>query len=272
MALKKKYATADAIPQELKALYRQEGNAFVLDLDGDGDSDDVGGDDVGRKLAEFRSNNRKLAAELKALQSEADTLRQRAAVLGDNDPEQVTLGLDLLAKLKNHEDEALIKAGRIDDVVARRFKAKDAEWQKRFEAETAKAAEIAAREAKAREMASGMVLEQRIRKAIAAKKVRVRSTAEDDLLARARRDWRVRESLDDLDPVDTAGVADPESWVDQMVGKAPHLFEGGDGGGTTRPAGPIVNGKRTVRRSELSDREYANILPDVDAGKVTVVP
>jgi len=275
MAIKKRYASATEIPPELKALYRQDGTGFVLDLDG-GDEDEPEADgDAGRKLAEFRTNNRKMAGELKALQAEAEMLRKRAGVLGDRDPGEVETALDLLGKLKNHEDEALIKAGRIDDVVARRGKAREAEWQKRLEAEATARKQDQEAASKARQIAADMLLERQLRSKLAEKKLRLRQSADEDLMLRARRDWKMPDDLEG-DPIpsrDDGSISDLGAWVDKMATEKAHWWEGGDGGGARggTGTGKMVDGVRVVKRSDLSDIEFGKMAGDISQGKVRVV-
>lgn len=264
MALKKTYAAQADIPEALRSLYRQNGTTWVLDLE-QGEDDDGGGGgnaELARKLAEFRANNRKLAGESKTLQEQLAAMQAKVAGLGDADPDQVQEALALFAKLKDHEDAQLIKQGRIDDVLTKRMKGREADWQKKV-AEAAKAAEDAKAEgSKYRERAAQILLDQRVRRALAEKKLRLRDSAEEDLLARARRDFRL-EDLDG-DPVpanDRFGSLG--EWAEKLPELAPHYFESATGGGTpSQKGGRIENGKRIVKRSEISDAEYANALVD----------
>ena len=264
MALKKQYAAQADIPEAVRGLYRQDGSRWVLDLDGDDDGDGGGGGDaeLARKLAEFRANNRKLAGESKAAQDRAAALEARLAGLGDADPDQIQEALALFAKLKDHEDAQLIKAGRIDDVLNKRVGKLKGDWEKKL-ADAQKAVDDAKGEAaKNRARASQILLEQRVRAALAAKKLALLPTAEEDFLARANREFR----LDDLDGEPTPS-SDRYSSLDEFVTKlpevAPHYFVPGGGGGTpSQKGGRMENGVRVVKRSEISDADYANVITD----------
>lgn len=272
MALKKKYAKADEIPQAHKDLYKQVGSEWLLDVDGDegGGDDNLNAGDLARKLKDFRSNNTKLAEELKAERTARQQMEKRLEILGKNDDERVTTALALLDKVTGQADEELIKAGRFDEVVARRMKARETDWQKKIEAEAAKLKAAGESEAKARSIAAGMVLDQHVRKEIAAKKLRLRGTAEDDLMNRARRDWRANDTLDGVAAVaQDAAYDNIGAWLDKQVSDAPHLWEGGEGGGAGGGGGSGGGGgNRTVKRSDISDKDYANVLAD---GKTKVV-
>lgn len=259
-AIKKRYEKLADIPEAMRSMYRQDGTAYVLDLD---EGDDDSGGDVHRKLAEFRANNRKLAEELRRAQEEKDALTRKASAVGDRDPDEVARALDLLGKLSGHEEAEMIRNGKIDDVLQRRMKTREAEWQKKLDAEKAKFEADSKEAAKARQMASAMLLDKRLRAAIAAKKVRPRQTAEDDLAMRLHRDWKL-ETLEG-DPV-SESYADMESWVDTLVSKAPHLFEDGTGGGTGGGKAPLPGG--VLKRSDISDKDYAEVL--AKGGKVVM--
>lgn len=264
MALKKQYANQTEIPEAVRSLYRQDGARWVLDLDGDDDGDEGGGGDaeLARKLAEFRANNRKLAGENKAAQEQLAALQSRLSGLGDADPDQIQQAMDLYAKLKDHEDAQLIKAGRIDDVLAKRMKGREADWQKKLADMEKAAADAKAEGSKYRDRAAQILLEQRVRRAVAEKKLGLLPTAEPDLMARVRGEFR----LEDLDG-DPVPASDRYGSLDEFVGKlpeiAPHYFVASGGGGT--PAGKggrMEGGVRVVKRSEISDADYATALTD----------
>ncbi|MFY9342215.1 MAG: hypothetical protein WAT39_06990 [Planctomycetota bacterium] len=271
MALKKRYAKLDEIPEAQRALYRKEGTTFVLDLEQDDAGDDGSGDDGGRKLDEFRKTNRKLAAELKAREERIATMEKRLGVIGDSDDATVSTALKLLSQVQNEADQDLINAGRFDDVVARRMKTREGEWSKKLEAEQAGRKKEQEALVKARDRAASMLLERHLREKITEKKLRLRPTAEEDLFLRAHRDFRMPEDLEG-DPMSaTEGGPDVGTWLDKLTTDRPHLWEGGAGGGTTSHGGKIENGVRVVKRSDIPDNEYANVLAEQAAGKVKVV-
>lgn len=277
MALKTKYANQGDIPEALRPLYTKQGSAWVLEVESD-DDDASGGApapdaDVDRKLREFRTTNLRLIAEAKAKDEQIAVLQKRTAAIGDAGDDDVSVALKLLSQVQNQADSELIKKGDFEQVVARRMKGRETDWQKKIEAAQAAAAEAAAREAKTRTVASDVLLDQRWRRAQAAKKLRVKPTAEDDVAMRFRRDWKSGDDLtgEVVPGHDKVDASDPEAWFDSLVSKAPHLFEGGEGGGTNKGGGQSGGGKRTFKRSDLSDKEYAGMMKDISDGKVTVV-
>lgn len=268
MALKKRYASLDEVPEALRSSYRKEGGAYVLDLADDGDDEP---DDSKRRVDEFRATNRKLMAEAKAKDELIESLKKRTGAMGDHGDEEVSTALKLLAAVQNEADADLIKAGKFDDVVARRMKARESDWAKKLEAEQTARKKDAEAASKARERASGMLLERALRAKIAEKKLRLRPTAEEDLLLRATRDFRIPDDLEG-DPVAVAeGGPDVGAWLDKLAVERPHLWEGGEGGGTKGGAKGAVGGVRVVRRSDLSDLEYGKLAPEIAAGTVRVV-
>lgn len=275
-ALKKQYLSQTDIPEALRPLYRQDGARWVLDLDADDGDGDGGGDsgDTARKLAEFRENNRKMARQLEELRAREAELTKRAAAFGDADVDQVQEALALLGKLKDHDDASLIKAGRIDEVIQKRMRAKEQDWTKQLEAERTKAQEIAKREQAIRERAAKMTLEQKLRRAIAEKKLRLLPSAEEDLLLRASRDFRFGDDLD-ADPEPTNDrFSSLSEYIEKLPEIAPHYFDGGGGGGAGSggsKGGRMQGGVKVLKRSEIPPGEYANALADQAAGKVKVV-
>lgn len=279
MALKKTYASQSDIPEALRSLYRQDGNRWGLDLDADdGDQDgDGGGDnaDANRRLAEFRENNRKMARELESLRQREAELSKRVSAYGDTEPDQIQEVLQLLGKLKDHDDAALIKAGRIDEVIAKRVKTKETEWGKQLEAERKQREEAAKRAAALHERAGAMQLQQSLRKKIAEKKYRLLPSAEVDLLLRAGRTFRFGDDLD-AEPESLSGdYASLDEFVTKLPEVAPHWFDGGAGGSAGGGAGAGGNkggrgGIQTVKRSEIPHDKLADVLVDAAAGKIKI--
>jgi hypothetical protein len=142
MALKAAVTKAeyDALPEAVRALYKEQGGKFTLEVDGM--SPDSVVDDVNSKLAEFRDNNRKLfgvlkefgidditkapdvVTEFKTLRTEKDKFAARGARTPD----------DLSAAI----NEAVAKAAgplqdRIGKIEAERDQARSALDSKNFE-------------------------------------------------------------------------------------------------------------------------------------------
>lgn len=265
MALKKRYEKDSDIPEAMRSLYRKDGSGYVLDID---DGDDAG--DTKSRIDEFRANNRKLMAELKASQEQIAALQKRAGLVGDRDEEEITTALTLLEKVNEQADRELWKAGKLDDVVARRSKQREAEFTKR-EQELQRKLEAEAQErAKARQIAADMLMERTIRTKLAEKKLRLRSSAEEDLMLRAKRDFRLEDLEGDPVPA-TEGGPDVAAWLDKMATDKAHWWEGGDGGGAKGNGGRVENGVRVVRRADLSEIEFGKLAKDIKAGTVRVV-
>lgn len=237
---------------------------------------DDGPPDLKKKVDEFRSSNRELRSLNRKLEERIAAMEAEQAKMGDlrdKDPNQLKSALDLLSRVEDQAEAELIQAGRFDEVIARRLKPREEQYQRELQAREKKLEAISANEKKAMSLASRMLLERQLRQAISGKKLRPHSTAEEDLMARFQRDWKMPEDLEGNPvPAHPNNIAESvEAWIDQQVEKAPHLWEGGTGGGA-KGAGKLgADGVRTVRRSEISDRDYGKLAKEIAEGKVRVI-
>ena len=246
---------------------------------GDGSNTGGDGDGLKQKLDTFRESNRELMRKQGALEQTVAQLQeqlkardQKLSTIGDNDPDTVKSALQLLGTVQDQAESELIKAGRFDEVVSRRMKPYETKWQSELKDRDEKLKSAAEREQKAMSVASNMLLERQLRQAVASKKLRMHPSAEDDLMMRARNDWKVPNDLEgDLEPANPNNISeDLDAWIESQVEKAPHLWEGGSGGGA-KPGKVGSDGQRVVKRSELTDREYGRLSADIASGKVRVV-
>lgn len=226
MAIKRAYKEQKDIPAALASLYVEKNGEWVLELEGGG-----GGNDNAdaAKLAEFRSTNIALKQELEALRAKYEGV----------DPEEMR---KLAAEKKRLEEEAQIKAGEIDKVIAARVTAVKGELEKQLTVATAERDTLMAR-------LSTIQIDQAV--VTEAGKRGLRATAGPDIMARARSVFRLVngapvafESDGKTGRVGKDGVTPltVSEWIEGQVSEAPHLFEGNAGGGAA--GGGTGNGAR----------------------------
>ena len=226
MALKQKYASKQEIPAEHQSLYVEHGNEWLLDTEPD------------KRLEEFRATNVAL------LKANAEFKKRFEGI----DPDAVRAMAEEQAKLK---EEAQIKAGEVDKVIAARERAAVAAFQEKEHKPVVD--KLAQREAQL----TAITIDQA---ALAeATKRGLRSTALPDLMARARNTFKlvgnVPQAFDGetlllgKDGVSPMTLAE---WVDGLASSAPHLFEANAGGGAVG-YGPGGAGNRSVSNNPWSE-------------------
>ncbi len=253
MALAQTVDTLDKLPESQRGWYAEADGKFVLDLN------KVEIDDT--------------SALKKALSTEREAVKQAkaAAKLAVDEAMKAFEGIDpvktraLLAKFDNEEEAALIAAGKVDDVIARRMAKRDAELQRQLE--TAKG-ETEAAKGTANKFRD-RVLDNHIRAAAA--KAGIHAFAVEDALLRARSLFTLDDKGDAIQvgpdgaPVlgkDGKTAFTPAEWLETMKETAPHWFPvAGSGGGAGGSGGAGAGGK-TIRR------EAFDALPPAERAKV----
>ena len=220
----------------------------------------------------------KLKSSLEAARAEARTAKakQDQAVA---DALKLYEGIDpvktreLLNKFQDTEEAALIAAGKMDEVIARRTEKNRAESDKQIKAAQDEAAQHRERAAKF----ESRVLDDRVREA--AVKAGLHAGAIDDALLNARIIFTLNEAGEavQIDPADKSVKLgkdaktpfSPGEWLEEMREKKPHWFpsnaSGGGSGGSGKPGGA-----NTITRAAfdaLSHGERSKFI----AGKGTVV-
>lgn len=241
MAIKSRYKTEAEVPVELKTSYIKKQviengtpvDMWVLDVDGDMVPRD--------RFEEFRANNIDLKKQL-------DTLTEQFKGI---EPAKVR---ELLKTQEDLEADKLVKAGKVDELVARRVTQAKADFDAKT---TAAAAQIALMAAQLSEVQinQGVLL--------AGTKRGVRATATMDLINRARsvfslnqdgkvialdRDGKsIRYGSDGVTPLSV------EEWVNLQVTEAPHLFESNQGSGAS---GNGSGGAGTVTKNPFAKETW----------------
>jgi hypothetical protein len=184
------------------------------------------------------------------------------------EPDTLKAAMTALSRTQNEEEQALIRAGRFDEVVTRRTQAiqasqakQTADWQKKLDQSEKDRAETRNRHAR-------LAILGEIQSKIAAKKLDIRPEALPDLEARALRHFRVGDdfSLEGLivDP-NTNKAPTADEWVDGLTSVAPHWFRGGEGGGTRDGKGG--GGGTVVLDQNISGEDFTKHAAAIAAGK-----
>lgn len=244
-----------ALPKDMQALYVVDGDTFVLE--------GVDDTEYATKLGEFRTNNRKLMDERKALES-------AAAKFKGVDLEKYQKAMEALGKIDEQEDAELLKAGKMDEVVKKRVATLQSEHAQQLKILQDNLTTKSAAEEKYRKQLAGLLIETSVMKALPGSP---RKSAVADIMSRAREVWQV----DEEGKLKAEGVfndkAQPvtmEEWGKKLLVDAPHLFEpssgGGSGGGqkhNTTGGKYQVNGRDPVAVGKAA--------ADIASGKATVV-
>jgi hypothetical protein len=257
MAVKTKYASQTDIPEALRPLYKPVGSEWVLDTEGD-EAPPAPPVDKGR-VEQFRQRNIELQKQLAEATAALEAAKE---AYGGTDPEAVKT---ILAKVNDQNEQELIRAGRLDELVARRTQSMQGNYQKQLEAAAKKAAEAEKAAQTTRDRFASTYLAEQTRKAIEAKKLRIVPSALDDILRRGRETFKLADDLQTFEPAsqDYGPDGKPptiDTWIDALTQQAPHFFEGGGGGGTTPNKIGGGGGVRVLKRSEIPDDKYAEVL------------
>ena len=256
MALKKKVADIAQIPEAQRGLYKQVGNEWVLDLEG-GDAPD----DAKAKLQEMRANNIELMKKLEGLQL-------RVGEFEGLDPSQLRAALEKLGQSQSAEEQAALKAGRLDEVVNSRVGTVKSEYEKKLAAERKRSDELAAKQS---DMAGRLARLNGSRQLVGIldeAKLKPRSGALTDLEARYFQAFQPGPDGNTVPTVRPDGSPwTIKEWVDAQVSQASYLFEAGAGGGA--PAGTAGGGVRKLVNPSAA--EFSKHAKDIADGKVMVV-
>ena len=231
----------DAIPEGQRAWYIEKDGKFNLDP-----SKVEIEDTAGLKSA--------LQKERDAVKAESKARKDLETRFKDIDPDEVR---KMMEKLGGDEESQLIKAGKIDEVIAKRTEKQRAAQKK--ELDTAAALVKAANDRT--DKFSGRVLDNHIR--AAATKAGIHSHAVEDALFRARSMFSLNEDGNPIQlgtdgaPVlgkDGKTPFSPAEWLESMKETAPHWFPAnGSGGGASGDRG-AKGGANAIKRSVFDEK------------------
>lgn len=203
MGLKYKIAALTEVAEAVRGLYKQEGNEFVLDVDGVVDK---------TRIDEFRNNNIQLQQQLDKLK--------------DVDPVKYRELMDLDRKVR---EKQLIEAGKVEEVVNLRVENMRTEL-------TGQLTEKSTALDKANAQLAVLMIDRQVQ--AESVKLGILPTAMDDILLRARAVY----SMENGQPVpkidgkvlygkDGSTPMPMNEWVLSLKKSAPHLFAGSSGSG-----------------------------------------
>ena len=229
-----------ALPESQRGWYVPDGTSFKLDLE----KVEVE-DTAGLKTALEKERNTNKQSKVLRDQALADALKPYEGI----DPVRTKA---LLSKFDNEEEAALIAAGKVDEVIAKRMAKRDAELQKQVDAakQQAETATGVAKKFQTR------VLDNHIRAAAA--KAGLHPVAVDDALLRARALFTLNDDGDAVQlgadgmPVlgkDGKSPFNPVEWLESMKESAPHWFPAGSSGGGAGGSGGSGAGGKTITRA-----------------------
>lgn len=215
---------------------------------GEGGGNGGGEGDVAAQLAKAKSTINEMRANNVALQKQIDALTVRVGALGDVDPDEFKGLLDLARKAQDSEEAALLKAGKFDDVFARRTETlrKQNEKQTKTLAEQLAAAQATA--GRYRDIVHAHTFTSDATATAAELKIKINPSALPDLLGRGRSVFAMAED-GTLKPASQDQDLTMKSWLLSLVDSAPHLFESAKGGGATGSGGG-GGGKRVIDGSD----------------------
>lgn len=244
------------LAKEVQALYVEKDGKYHLDVEG--------GIDDKAELKSALDKERKAAREAERL------LKEFQKKFEGIDADEVK---KLLEKLGGDEEAMLIKAGKIDEVIARRTEKLVKAHEKALKDATDKTIAEKARADKF----SQRVLDNHIR--AAATKAGLHANAVEDALFRARTMFSLNEEgeavqLDKDGHVvsgkDGRSPYSPTEWLEGMKETAPHWFPaGGTGGGA--PGGKGGAAGKTMKRADFEALDPVAKHKAVMVDKVTVV-
>lgn len=210
MALKYRIKKLEDVPEAVRALYKADGDEFVLDAEGVVPKE---------RLDEFRDNNISLQRQLEKLK-DIDPVKYR----------------ELVNLQREVEEGQLLKAGKIEEVVNSRVTAMKASLE--GERDT-----FRSRAESAESQLSVLLIDSAVRNE--ALKLGVVNTALDDVVLRARTIYKMKDGA--AVPHDNKGEVifgkdgktpmPMSDWLTSLKKNAPHLFansQGGGAGGGTR--------------------------------------
>lgn len=234
MALKAVLKSLDGLEDPIKALYKKEGDEYRLDVEGMVPK---------ATLDEFRETNISLKKENDGLK---DKLKQFDGV-------DLAKWKELQATEQKLKDGELIKAGKIDELITSRLDPIKKEFQSKLDAAQKEKEQLASQ-------LETLQIDDQLTKLATTKGLR--PTAIEDMLARGRRVFRIKDgkvvALDKDGAQLLTKSGDPlnmQAWVDSLATEAPHLFQSSTGGGAQN------NGNKGAGAKTMTRAEFEKLAP-----------
>jgi len=269
MALKLIIKSLEEVSEALRSEYIKDGDSYVLD------TDDT---ELKAKIAEFRNENITLRQKNELLgesEKELTELREKYEQYKDLDPVKAR---EAVEKMNAIEENQLIDAGKLDEVVEQRISRRVERMQSDYDGKIT-ALQSALDKAQGNEKTyrgklEEVVIDNALQTALTNAGA-IRQGAMTDALSRGRNTWKldtdgnpipmngseVIYGKDGKQPIST------EEWAQSLVVDAPWLFEGSTGGG----AGGNTNSNLESGKISLTDQDSLNAnIEAIAKGEVTV--
>jgi len=230
--------------------------------DGDGGGDGEAGKGEGdvaalrTKVGEFRNENVKLRGAI-------ETLEARLKPLEGLTPELIEALTKSAGTAKDEKEAKLLAAGKFDELLELRTAQIREEAKKALDERDGKLG-------KYQSQLGDTLRADTLRKAIDAKKLRLKPGAFGDVDRRAAAVFKPNDDLTELRPISDSSVdgLTVDKFLDDLVEKAGFLFEGGGGGGADGKDGGTLT---TIRRSELNNENFSKHADAIASGKLRVI-
>lgn len=238
MALAKVVAKLEDVVEAHRSLYVADGDKFKLDLDGD--------EDNGALRVELATAKREAAERRMAIKA----IEEKYAGI---DPVKTR---EMLAKLDQDGEQALIAAGKIDEVIQKRSEKLRADLQRQIDEAHDKTKSAEERVSKY----SQRVLDDRIRDAVIGK-VHVHAIKSGDVLRAAREIFTLDENGNAVQLGEDGRAVlgkdgktpfSPAEWIESMTEVAPHWFPSDSSGGGAGGSKGAGSGGKTMKRSAFN--------------------
>jgi hypothetical protein len=222
MKLKRKVKNLDEVPENLRSLYVQSGDEYVLEVEDDESAS------LKTKVSEFRDNNIKLNNEINDLKAKLEKYK-------NIDPSKAE---DALARLQEIEDKKLIEEGKIDELLEQRITSMKSSYEGQIQSLQEKITNMDGSLGKYRNLYSNGLTSNVIQEAISEVAV-PRKGAMKDILRRASEVFTLNDE-DKLVPMADGKVIygkdgndplSPTEWIANLYTEAPYFFEPNSGGG-----------------------------------------
>lgn len=260
--LKKKIATVDDLPENLRALVdelytKQADGSYALDADVEDPTD------LKKKNSEFRNNNILLKQQLSELQGK----------YGDLNDEELASLKALKSELENNETMQMIKAGKIDEVLAKKTATMKTQYDTQIKTLSEQLKERDTKLNAKTTRLSQLLIDTQLDDLISKNGQPREGTR--DVIKRAGRDKFTVNDADQLVPITAEGdeqgnTLTPETFVKGFVKTMPHLFEAGVGGGGTSTRGTSTARQPGVKRIANDPELKGRYAADIVSGKVVV--
>lgn len=262
------YATKEEIPQGLEQFYKENNGRWELEVEGMVPSSEL--KEMNDRLNEFRSNNISLSQKLKDFEGKK--------FLSQEEQDEYD---ELKKKAEEIQDQNLIDAGKIDELVHSRTERMRADYEnkiKAFEKRATKAEEVMSTY---QGQLANVLVEAEVSKTLSAQGVSPVKGALSDVIARARGVWQVNEEgkLVALDPAgnpmygqDPSSPLTMDEWSQTVAKEAPYLFMESKGSGGEGSKSGGTKGGDGILRIPRSDQElYNRNIDKIAKGEAVVV-